>query len=572
MLALDPPLGAEDRATLGGVVAANDSGPLRHRYGSARDLVVGITVALADGTVAKAGGKVIKNVAGYDLAKLFTGSFGSLGTIVDVSVRLHPLRAGHGHGHRPQRRPAARSRPRRRRSATRRWSCTAWTCAGQGGEGALLARVGRAEPGAPGDRVAAAMTEHGLDAERDRGRRRGVGSPARTGSARITAAIVRVSGVQTQLLDVLAAAQRLDGRVTGPRRARAVVGGGGRRGRRGAAGRARAIAVRGARLPAGGGGRPARSGRRRRPRADAAREGALRPRGRVRPVLCVSGPIAIPAWDSERPPEPSLIDDCVHCGFCLPPAPRTRSGARRPTRPRGRIVLMDEGHHSELSAPMVGHLDNCLGCMACVTACPSGVKYDRLIEDTRGQVERKWRRPLRERLLRRAVFALFPHPRRLRALAPLVRGARLGRRAPFARIRELSELAPPAPRGPRLAERTPARGERRGTVALPAGLRAERVLRPRERGHRRGAGRRGVRRGRGCRSRAAAERSSSMPGSRSAARERARATIAALEGFDHVVANAAGCGSAMKDYGHALRDDDGVGRARRRRSRSGCAT
>ena len=92
MLALDPP--RRRRATLGGVVATADSGPLRHRYGSARDLVVGITVALADGTVAKSGGKVIKNVAGYDLAKLFTGSFGTLGAILEVSVRLHPLAAG----------------------------------------------------------------------------------------------------------------------------------------------------------------------------------------------------------------------------------------------------------------------------------------------------------------------------------------------------------------------------------------------------------------------------------------------------------------------------------------------
>jgi glycolate oxidase FAD binding subunit len=88
MFALDPPdLGA----TIGGVVAANDSGPLRARYGGVRDLVVGMRVALADGTVAKSGGKVIKNVAGYDLAKLFVGSFGRLGAILEVCVRLHPL-------------------------------------------------------------------------------------------------------------------------------------------------------------------------------------------------------------------------------------------------------------------------------------------------------------------------------------------------------------------------------------------------------------------------------------------------------------------------------------------------
>jgi glycolate oxidase FAD binding subunit len=90
MLALDPPLGAGEAATLGGVVATADSGPLHHRYGTPRDLLLGITVALSDGTVARAGGKVIKNVAGYDLAKLFAGSFGTLGVVVDVAVRLHP--------------------------------------------------------------------------------------------------------------------------------------------------------------------------------------------------------------------------------------------------------------------------------------------------------------------------------------------------------------------------------------------------------------------------------------------------------------------------------------------------
>ncbi|MDP9006020.1 MAG: FAD-binding oxidoreductase [Actinomycetota bacterium] len=93
MVALDPPLGIPGKgegATIGGVVATGDSGPLRHRYGAPRDLILGITVALSDGTIAKAGGKVIKNVAGYDLAKLFTGSFGTLGLIVSVVMRLHP--------------------------------------------------------------------------------------------------------------------------------------------------------------------------------------------------------------------------------------------------------------------------------------------------------------------------------------------------------------------------------------------------------------------------------------------------------------------------------------------------
>jgi glycolate oxidase FAD binding subunit len=98
MLAWDPPLGlagddasAQGGATVGGIVASADSGPSRHRYGGVRDTLIGLTVILSDGTVARAGGKVIKNVAGYDLGKLFTGSLGTLGMIATVSVRLHPL-------------------------------------------------------------------------------------------------------------------------------------------------------------------------------------------------------------------------------------------------------------------------------------------------------------------------------------------------------------------------------------------------------------------------------------------------------------------------------------------------
>src|ERR1700693_116516 len=91
MLALDPWLGADQQATVGGVLATSDSGPLRHRYGPPRDLVLGMTVVLADGTVSRSGGQVIKNVAGYDVAKLFCGSFGTLGVIASVNVRLHPL-------------------------------------------------------------------------------------------------------------------------------------------------------------------------------------------------------------------------------------------------------------------------------------------------------------------------------------------------------------------------------------------------------------------------------------------------------------------------------------------------
>ena len=90
-LPLDPP--SPERATIGGVVATNDSGPRRHRHGAPRDLIIGITVARSDGQLAKAGGIVVKNVAGYDLSRLLTGSFGCLGVIVSATFKLAPLAA-----------------------------------------------------------------------------------------------------------------------------------------------------------------------------------------------------------------------------------------------------------------------------------------------------------------------------------------------------------------------------------------------------------------------------------------------------------------------------------------------
>src|SRR5919201_5580187 len=128
------------------------------------------------------------------------------------------------------------------------------------------------------------------------------------------------------------------------------------------------------------------------------------------------------AWDDHRPPELDLIRDCVHCGFCLPTCPSYAVFEEEMDSPRGRILLMRIGHEegSEVSPEMTTHLDRCLGCMACVTACPSGVQYDRLIERTRPQVERHGVRTRRERLVRDGIFALFTHPGRLRAAVPLM--------------------------------------------------------------------------------------------------------------------------------------------------------
>jgi glycolate oxidase iron-sulfur subunit len=115
--------------------------------------------------------------------------------------------------------------------------------------------------------------------------------------------------------------------------------------------------------------------------------------------------------------DPALIKDCVHCGFCLPSCPSYVVFNEEMDSPRGRIWLMQEtlAGRVELNRTVAEHFDRCLGCMACLTSCPSGVKYDRLIELTRERVEEEVRRPVFQRLMRRAVCAVFPHPRRMRA-------------------------------------------------------------------------------------------------------------------------------------------------------------
>ena len=188
------------------------------------------------------------------------------------------------------------------------------------------------------------------------------------------------------------------------------------------------------------------------------------------------------AFDAHRPPGQDLIDVCVHCGFCLPTCPTYVLWNEEMDSPRGRIVLMNVARNEsdELSDSMVTHWDRCLGCMACVTSCPSGVQYDKLIEATRPQVERNYRRPLAERAFRRAVFEAFTHPGRMRAMVPLAVAARRlglkektnGRLERFPKLRVLRDLTPDVRLGAsvaRLPEVTPAQGERRARVGMLLG-------------------------------------------------------------------------------------------------------
>ena len=273
------------------------------------------------------------------------------------------------------------------------------------------------------------------------------------------------------------------------------------------------------------------------------------------------------AWDAHRPPDPELIADCVHCGFCLPTCPSYAVFEDEADSPRGRIVLMrvgnEEGSHA--SSEMRVHLDRCLGCMACVTACPSGVQYDKLIEQARPQIERNAPRPLRERLYRRLIFALFTRPGRLRALAPMLWvQQQLGVNAKLAerldRVPELQamlRLAPPVRRRAaiqQLPEVTPARGTRRGRIALMQGCvqrvffgdvnaATVRVLSAE------GWEVHAPRRPRCCGA------LQMHAGVEPEALALAKQTIAAYEDFEAVAVNVAGCGSGMKDYAHLLADE-----------------
>jgi glycolate oxidase iron-sulfur subunit len=187
------------------------------------------------------------------------------------------------------------------------------------------------------------------------------------------------------------------------------------------------------------------------------------------------------AFDDDHPPGLDLLSDCVHCGFCLASCPTYSLWGEEMDSPRGRIDLMAQGTAGEpLSASMVKHFDQCLGCMACVPACPSGVQYDKLIEATRSQVERRYKRPLRDRAVRSLIFAIFPYPRRVRvATLPLrviqgfgldraLRRSRLYRRLPRS-VQAMEAIAPTITTAHPVAEFTPAVGTRRAVVGMLTG-------------------------------------------------------------------------------------------------------
>jgi glycolate oxidase iron-sulfur subunit len=267
----------------------------------------------------------------------------------------------------------------------------------------------------------------------------------------------------------------------------------------------------------------------------------------------------------------AAAEDCVHCGFCLPACPTWQSWGQEMDSPRGRIDLFRAVADGRLAlTPAVAeHFDRCLGCMACLPVCPSGVRYDHVIEDARERVEAAHLRSRSERLFRGLVFSLFPYPRRLRVAAVLLWAYRASGLAWLARkigllrlfpaIDRLEALAPSLPLRRVLADvppRTAARGERRLRAALLAGC-VQRVFFPNVNGATvRVLAAEGVEvlvpEGLGC-----CGALSLHAGRGDEARRLGRALIERLEReqYDVLVVNAAGCGSHLKDLGHVFADD-----------------
>jgi glycolate oxidase iron-sulfur subunit len=280
-------------------------------------------------------------------------------------------------------------------------------------------------------------------------------------------------------------------------------------------------------------------------------------------------PVLPAAFDAHHPPAQEIIDKCVHCGFCLPVCPTYVLWHEEMDSPRGRIYLMKMAREgtAQMNADWVGHFDACLGCVACMTACPSGVDYGKLIGATRAQIERNYKRSLAERLHRRLLFATLARPDRLNLLRwPLLAYQKTGLRSLLHRsgllkllprsVSSTEALLPKLESREDFAEITPAHREKRKRVGLVLGcvqrvffsqvnaatarvLAAEgyEVVAPREQP---------------CCGALLVH-----AGEEERALQLARATIDAFENanVDYIVSNAAGCGSNLKEYGYLLRDD-----------------
>ena len=277
-------------------------------------------------------------------------------------------------------------------------------------------------------------------------------------------------------------------------------------------------------------------------------------------------------FDRQNAPQPELIDSCVHCGFCLSTCPSYRVMGTEMDSPRGRIYLMDAIANGEaaIDTTTAQHFDSCLGCLACVTTCPSGVQYDRLIADTRPQIERNLERRLSDRLVRWLIFNLFPYPNRLRHLLPplwlyqisglqkLLRNAGLLKKL-TPRLAAMEAILPKITDDcwrDDLSTVIPAQGDRRYRVGMVLGCVQRLFFSPVNEATAR------VLTANGCEvvippSQGCCAALPAHQGQEAQAQALARQMIDSFanEELDAIVINAAGCGHTLKEYGHILAED-----------------
>ncbi|HBB31545.1 MAG TPA: glycolate oxidase [Cyanobacteria bacterium UBA8803] len=280
----------------------------------------------------------------------------------------------------------------------------------------------------------------------------------------------------------------------------------------------------------------------------------------------------MPGFDTQKPPKQELIDTCVHCGFCLSTCPSYRVIGKEMDSPRGRIYLMNAINKGEapLAEGTTQHFDSCLGCLACVTTCPSGVQYDKLISATRHQVERNQPRTLADRSIRYLIFNLFPYPGRLRAfLVPLYLYQKLGfqtlvrstglLKKVFPRLAAMESILPQITLDAfrdNLPDVIPAQGEKRYRVGVILGCVQRLFFSPVNEATVRVLTANGcevvIPKTQGC--------CAALPehqGQTQQAQALARQMIDSFAGtgVDAVIINAAGCGHTLKEYEHILEDD-----------------
>ena len=594
-----PLLGGPARsATLGGAIAANLSGPRRIKAGAARDHFLGVSAVTGRGDTIKSGGRVVKNVTGYDLCKVLAGSWGTLAAMTDITVKVLPKAEteatvailGLDDARAAAAMAAAMGSPFDVSGAAHLPDHVASYFEGLPGvEAATVLRLEGFAPSVahrkagltqllkPFGKIEVIESNDSLALWRSIRDARPF-----TAEELLDRPLWRISTAPTKGHEIVASdhAGRADflrlgwrpdlGRDAVCRRA-------GRR-RRAGCGRGRRRS-RHAHSCSGGSARRARclsaaaGGRR---RAEQAGQGQFRPQGCAQSRPDVGGSLIMQTTftlaqlaDPQLAEADKILRACVHCGFCTATCPTYVLLGDELDSPRGRIYLMKEMLEQERPATreVVKHIDRCLSCLACMTTCPAGVHYMHLVDQGRDHIEKTYTRPIGDRLIRALLAWVLPYPARFRTA--LVAGLLARPLAPlfwllgFRRVAAMLRLTParrPAPPQDILGKVYPAAGKRRGRVALLSGC-VNPVLAPSTtEATIRLLNRSGIEvviaQGESC--------CGSLVhhmGRETQALAQARNNIDAWtreldgEGLDAIVITVSGCGTTIKDYGYLLRSD-----------------